>query len=108
MISHVAGIGGARRSMVFGLNNRGAEGYRLLVFASSVRLDLSSQSITLDAAVLPLTMSAVPRLKSVLAELQSRGIVSVNVDDDELVLWKHAVPAFIERCRDWLHAPSCE
>jgi hypothetical protein len=108
MFSHMAGIGGVTRHTIFGINNRTGGGIHLLVFASSLRLDLASQSITIDAALLPATTRVVPRLTNFLAQLHHRGIVSVFVDNDELLLWKHAVPAFVERCRDWKHAPSCE
>lgn len=99
IFSHVAGVGEAPQSMIFGIDNRAGGGIHLLIFASSVRLDLASQSITLDAAVLPLTRRVVPSLTSSL---------SVYVDDEELILWKHAAAAFIERCRGWEHASSCE
>ncbi|KAH8699392.1 hypothetical protein GQ44DRAFT_744204 [Phaeosphaeriaceae sp. PMI808] len=108
MFSHMAGIGGASRKTVFGIDNRTAGGIQMLIFASSVRLDLASQSIAIDAALLPLTTQLVPRLASFLTHLHNVGIVSIIVDDAELVLWKHAVPAYIERCRDWKHAASCE
>jgi hypothetical protein len=108
IFSHLAGIGGAPQGMIFGIDNRAGGGFHLLIFASSMRLDLTSQSTTLDAALLPLTRGVVPSLTSFLAKLQRRGIISVYVDDEELILWKHAAPAFIERCRDWEHASSCE
>lgn len=34
--------------------------------------------------------------------------MSIIVDDSELLLWKHVLPAFVERCRNWEHTPSCQ
>ena len=36
------------------------------------------------------------------------GVCTINVDDDELRLWREVLPAMVERCRQWEHRPSCE
>jgi hypothetical protein len=35
-------------------------------------------------------------------------MVSMNLDQDELNLWKSILPALAERCRTWEHLPTCE
>jgi hypothetical protein len=35
-------------------------------------------------------------------------MVSMNLNQDELDLWKTVLPAFAERCRTWEHLPACE
>jgi MYND finger len=35
-------------------------------------------------------------------------IVTITVDEPELVYWKKLLPAMAERCRDWEHTASCE
>ena len=108
LFSHVAGIDGAIQHTVFGITSRIDGNIHLLIFISSIRLDLPSQSVVIDAAILPITAPLTDFLAKFVADLQSRGIVSIFVDDAELVLWKHAIPAFVERCRVWNHAPSCQ
>ena len=93
---------------VFGINHPNAGGCHMLIFCSGLRLDIANQSVVLDAAVIPLSTELIPKLNSLLRSVQNRGISSINVDDNELLLWKNVLPAFVERCRDWPHSPSCE
>ena len=80
----------------------------MVIFASCLRLDVSNQTVVLDAAVMPLTNDAVEQFHPLLLALTRAGMVGINVDDAELLLWKNALPAFVERCRDWEHGPACE
>jgi hypothetical protein len=68
----------------------------------------SSQTVVLDAAVLPLTQNLVMRIGRSLNTITKRGICSIKVDSAELTLWRQVLPAFAERCRDWQHQSSCE
>ena len=97
-----------KASPVLGINNRTGGGIHILVFVSCLRLDLGNHTVVLDVALLPLSNQLVPRIPSFLAALSDRGLRTINVDDDELRLWKQVIPAWVERCRQWEHRPSCE
>ena len=49
-----------------------------------------------------------PKLDTFFVELTKMGICTIKVDDDELKLWKQILPAWVERCRQWDHRPSCQ
>lgn len=80
----------------------------MLIFMSSLRLDMSCQHVVLDVAVLPLSLDTIPKMVPLLNTIKQRGFVSITVDKSELLQWKHALPAMVERCCDWNHNPSCE
>ncbi|KAF2434976.1 hypothetical protein EJ08DRAFT_656631 [Tothia fuscella] len=111
MFGNYAGFEGSMaQRRVFALNNKGSAGMILLLFVFGLRLDAANQSICLDTAILPLTPSLLRRLNDNLADLDEKegGILAVNVGDEELILWKNVLPAFVERCRDWEHTSKCE
>lgn len=108
LFSRSLGINGAERRDVFGLNVPQKGGVHAVIIVSSIRLDMSCQNVVMDAAVLPLSMDIMSEMIPIIASIQERGIVTVTVDEKELELWKHALPAMVERCRSWQHKPSCE
>lgn len=85
-------------------------GIHMLLFISALRLDPVHATAVLDAAVIPFTKEIIESgdLESFLLILHSLEMGTIIVDDDELVLWKRALPAFAERCRTWNHAADCE
>ena len=95
-------------SRVFGINHPTGGGVHVLVFISCLRLDLANHTAVLDVAILPLTNVLVPQIHLFLAALSGVGICMIKVNDDELRLWKEILPAWVERCRQWVHRPSCE
>lgn len=97
-----------RQTRLFSLNNTASEGVHVLIFISSLRMDLANQSVVLDAAVLPLTYKVVSRIDRFLAALSKLHICHIKVDSDELNLWKQSLPALVERCRTWEHQVDCE
>ncbi|ODM21540.1 hypothetical protein SI65_02384 [Aspergillus cristatus] len=108
LIARTAGINGAQRQDVLALSDPQNGGVHVFIFISSLRLDISCQHVVLDAAVLPLSLDIMPHMIPLIDTLQQRGLMSINVDQDELLLWKHALPVMVERCRNWEHKPSCE
>lgn len=108
IFSHVTRTNGAQRHDVLVLNHPQNGGVHMLIFVSSLRFDMSCQHVVLDAAILPLTTDIVQSIKPTIHSIHQRGVVSVIIDDEELLLWKHALPAFTERCCDWKHTSSCE
>ncbi|KAI0006748.1 hypothetical protein F4779DRAFT_595194 [Xylariaceae sp. FL0662B] len=94
---------------LFGLQHP-TNGNEMLIFVRTIRLNGAESSIVLDAAVIPLTRQlldsrALSKFFLILRELQ---IGAINIDDEELVLWKKVIPALAERCRTWDHGPECE
>lgn len=109
MFLHLAGLGGRDQCQYFCLKNPNIKGTQLLIFASSMRLDVTNQSITLDVALLPQTPENALLMLGFMAHKKIKSHIKViQVDDNELVLWQHAVPAFAEHCRDWEHESTCE
>lgn len=108
LFSCSTGINGVRRHDVLALNSPEEGGVHMLIFVSSLRLDMSCQHVVLDVAVLPLSLDTIPKMVPLLNTIQQRGFLSITVDKSELLQWKHALPAMVERCRDWNHKPSCE
>ncbi|KAF1944977.1 hypothetical protein EJ02DRAFT_509908 [Clathrospora elynae] len=79
-----------------------------VLYAESVRMDVSNQTVFIDAAFIPFHSG--PEMKRVGALLgtRSEGVVGIKMKDDEVAFWKYILPAFAERCRQWLHKPACE
>ena len=63
--------------------------------------------MVLDAAIVPLRISIIPKLKPFIENLVAMGLETILTDSDELRLWKEMIPAWVERCRQWEHRPSC-
>lgn len=79
-----------------------------LIFANALRHDQDSGSICLDAHVVPLTPPRVQKLHRALTKTASQ-MLSIRLSDQEAILWKHILPALVERCRhSWQHQPTCE
>lgn len=97
--------------MTFGLNIQEAGGVNVLIFSSTIRLDLSNQGCFLDAAVVPLE-DRLARSKNNLDLLQDmhekHAIGGIVIEPDELELLKHALLVFAERCRTRKHKKTCE
>ncbi|EEY16992.1 conserved hypothetical protein [Verticillium alfalfae VaMs.102] len=104
-----SGLQGGQTGL-FAIDHPDRGGIHMLLFVSAFRLDGASSSIVLDAAVLPLTISIITSgdVGDFLMTLRTLEICSITVDDDELVLWKRALPALAERGRSWSHNKSCE
>lgn len=79
-----------------------------LLFANSLRHDLDLGSIVMDAYVVPLTKPRVRELISALTKLQRSNHVQLDFTQGGTTLWKSALPALAERCRDWQHKATCE
>ncbi|RWA11040.1 hypothetical protein EKO27_g4056 [Xylaria grammica] len=102
-----AGLQGTK-SPVFYLNNPANGGVHVIILASALRLDLANRTVVLDCAVLPLYDALMPNVMDSLAKLHGFSFVTVKVNDAELRLWRHTLPTYVERCRNWAHRDSCE
>ncbi|OJJ48721.1 hypothetical protein ASPZODRAFT_62802 [Penicilliopsis zonata CBS 506.65] len=95
------------RQSIFAVKGATTSSVEILIFVADLRLDISNQTVVLDAAAIPMYDELKPQLKFLLSTLGTLGVVAIVVDDKELLAWKHALPVFTERCRDWEHIPSC-
>ena len=97
-------------SYAFGISCPGDQGVHLVVFVSSLRFDHASRSVLLDGAVLQFRREIMHRIEPFLQAVRDDPelVRHVSVTDEELRLWKTALPAWTERCRSWSHKPGCE
>lgn len=109
MFMLASGLQGGQTGL-FAINHPDKGGIHILVFISALRLDAENASAVLDAAVIPFTKVIIDsgELEAFLLILRTLEIGTITVDDEELVLWKRALPALAERCRTWSHTPQCE
>ena len=107
MFMHFSGVQG-QKARVFGINDPDHGGVHILVFVSSLKLDLANHTVVLDAAVLPLHNPLMSKIEQFLGTLTKTGFCNINVNSDELRLWKQILPAWVERCRHWEHRASCQ
>ncbi|OTA99712.1 hypothetical protein M426DRAFT_67268 [Hypoxylon sp. CI-4A] len=86
------------------------DGNQMLLFIRAIRINGSESSVVADAAVLPFTHQLIEsgEIETFLYVLRELEICSINVNDEELALWKNVLPSFAERCRTWSHGPKCE
>ncbi|DAA77548.1 TPA_exp: Uncharacterized protein A8136_6094 [Trichophyton benhamiae CBS 112371] len=108
LFGYLSGVGTKAQINAFGLDSETSGGVNVIVLMSSLRLEAANQSMVIDAAVIPLTIDLVMEMYSSLHDLTNRGMKTLKISDDELRLWKHVLPAFVDRCRTWKHLPSCE
>ena len=106
LFMHFSGLQG-QQARVFVITNPDHGGIHILVFVSCLRLDLANHTVVLDVAILPLHNPLMPKIRPFLENLMEVGLCSVIADSDELRLWKEIIPAWVERCRQWEHRPSC-
>ncbi|KLJ11754.1 hypothetical protein EMPG_13091 [Blastomyces silverae] len=92
---------------VFGISC-GDIGLHILFFRSSVRMDISNHTLALDVAIVPLRLDMGTPIRDFIAKLGMEDLITMLVEEDELRLWKKLLPAFVERCREWKHKPTCE
>ncbi|KAF2678823.1 hypothetical protein K458DRAFT_480637 [Lentithecium fluviatile CBS 122367] len=112
IIMHVLGLEGREKSVTFGLvtgaNIPGHSARIATVFVDHIRMDLSNQTLLLDAAVLSLHSGQPAEFGHALAALRDVQTVILKVDDSEGPFWRQLLPLFAERCREWKHKPTCE
>lgn len=79
-----------------------------LFFVSNLRLDVASNTVICDAAIVHSSSKLPHSIPSrLLVDLDLRPLQLVTTRD-EAGVWEKLIPAFVERCRTWSHAPSCQ
>jgi hypothetical protein len=89
------------KPMVFGITHPDRGRIQILIFVSCLRLDLPNHTVVLDCALLPLEDRLMPHIGRIFGALalSAVGICQIQVNDDELTLWKENLPVIVERCR---------
>lgn len=93
--------------------NSTSHGVEIIVFVNSIRVDVSLGSVVLDTAVCILdenkNLNIVPIWFQDEMSNKKFPNISVNVTDEEMILWKKSLPVFCERIRNnWAHTKHCE
>lgn len=96
------------KSHITTLNNPTGGGVHVIILVSSLKLDLSNRTVFLDCAMLPLTHKLMPQLGLFLRDFSGLEVCHIEVDTDEIQLWRQNLPAMVERCRSWSHQVCCE
>lgn len=109
MFMLASGLQGGQTGM-FAINHPDKGGIHMLIFVSAIRLDADNSSVVLDAAAIPFTnqLIASGNMEQFLLLIRTLECATINVNDAELILWKKAIPALVERCRTWSHRSDCE
>jgi hypothetical protein len=110
MMMQTTNLQGAK-SKLFRLAEVGNEANHILIFISSLKLDLANRTIVLDAAMLPVSKALMQeRLMQAFVEtMGSQPIVQVPLTGPAWSLWNAILPVFAERCRTWAHkSQTCE
>ncbi|KAI9808336.1 MAG: hypothetical protein M1826_004349 [Phylliscum demangeonii] len=80
-----------------------------IILVNAMCHDLNTGSIVLDAYVVPLVFSRLPAMLGSLQRLVDAGPLNIMITAGEAVMWKHAMPFLVERCRcTWSHRAKCE
>ena len=105
LFMHSTGLQGGQ-AKVFALHKADAGGVHVLLFVSSVKLDLANHTVILDTAVLPLShnMMTDGMVQKFLGGLQSSSkVCTICVTEKEVKLWKQILPNLAETCQTWEH-----
>lgn len=103
---HMLGLCGVSKSNLFCLTS--PTGIVCVMLVDSIRMDLSHQTVFLDAALLsPRSDDTCTYPAPMVASLSAK-LVRIVVTEDEAMFWKHLLPAFAERCGSWTHKTTCE
>ncbi|CAE6392383.1 unnamed protein product [Rhizoctonia solani] len=85
-------------------------GYFCFIFVLGLRLDLAGGTVVLDTALVPIHPKGAEEMSPAITILHHSGqaMMEVRTRPAEVIVWKHLLPAFVERCRTWSHKPNCE
>ncbi|KAG8738398.1 hypothetical protein FRC10_006925 [Ceratobasidium sp. 414] len=80
-----------------------------LILVGGIRLDLSSLTVVLDVALLPLSEIRVSAMVPGLSEFDKAPAPGRFLAiGQEAIAWRRLFPAYVERCRTWTHTSNCE
>ncbi|KAG8791102.1 hypothetical protein FRC12_010152 [Ceratobasidium sp. 428] len=105
IINKCSGVAAGKSVQVVSLSESENGEVDTVLLISGLRLDLASNTVICDAAVVYPTTDP---LRNTLSGLPVDGKVQFTMSRDEMIACKKLIPAFVERCRTWPHGPNCE
>ena len=80
-----------------------------VIVANALRFDFDNASIVLDAYVVCMTKNRTQKMALLGKVLEGGNMCKVKMSRDEEALFKHMLPAMVERCRgtSWNHLQDC-
>ncbi|KAF9480196.1 hypothetical protein BDN70DRAFT_857261 [Pholiota conissans] len=79
-----------------------------LFYVNSMKLDLASHTVVIDACVVPL-LALDKRKRDLAKQVAAKHCVGLSfTGEDEKRTWNHLLPVLAERCRTWKHTDTCE
>jgi hypothetical protein len=102
------GIQGGAAKRVFAFMDHATKNCDTVIFIDGLKYDLGSHTMVCDGYVLPLTVPLLLSVEKPFGKLFEEGITNIAVYKSEMRVWKHLLPAFVERCRSWMHTANCE
>lgn len=106
IISHFLEMNSFSRSSRFMLMD--ASGVVGSIFVHKLRMDVSNQTVFLDAAAVLVHSGIEAEYHKYTDKYSKVDYCVVNLDEDETPFWKYLLPMFAERCRAWKHKATCE
>lgn len=87
-----------------------AECCDMLIFCSGLYYDGVVSSVVMDAYLIVIDQTRLGEMAGALGQLPMDSMVRLAISREQQVLWKHLVPALVERRRrnDWDHGEGCE
>ncbi|CAE6382373.1 unnamed protein product [Rhizoctonia solani] len=82
-------------------------GIYAIVMVSGLRLDLAGASFVLDCAVVAVSPESATNIAVGILKIQDHGFLEIRTHPVEVPVWKHILPAFVERGRTWPHKADC-
>ncbi|KAL5639953.1 hypothetical protein ACGC1H_006498 [Rhizoctonia solani] len=82
-------------------------GIYTIVMVSGLRLDLAGASFVLDCAVVAVSPDSATNIAVGILNIQDYGFLEIRTHPVEVPVWKHILPAFVERGRTWPHKADC-
>ncbi|KAG8735698.1 hypothetical protein FRC11_003077, partial [Ceratobasidium sp. 423] len=83
-------------------------GIHTIIMASGLRLDLAGMTFALDCAIVSISAESAPNITPAVKPLEDSGdLLEVRTRPVEVPLWKHLLPAIVERGRTWPHKADC-
>lgn len=106
MFLYVFGLQDLGQTTVFGLH--GSSNSIATIFVDAVRIDVSNQTVFLDAACVALDDKLDYAKVIALLKIKNAKVIIIAIDDKEVPFWKYLLPISAERCRTWKHKSTCE
>lgn len=103
---HICALKSFQRCFLFAFTISSKVTFRIAIHA--IRMDLSNQTIFLDAAAISSHSTAPEIADKISKAFKGEKVVDVKLEVDHERFWRHLLPAFAERCRNWKHTPNCK